>query len=105
MALRLKNCLRQSDTVAHMGGDEFTVILTPASNPRAAAIFACKIPKIISEPWSLAGNEFVVSASIGISLYADAGTLLQKADMAMYRAKEKRNNTYRFYTDAYNEND
>jgi len=106
VAARLKNCLRQSDTVARMGGDEFTVILAPVSEPRDAGIFAHKILQIISEPFPLGSKKFLVSASIGISLYPEdgdaAGTLLQKADMAMYRAKERRNNVYRFYADTYN---
>jgi diguanylate cyclase (GGDEF)-like protein/PAS domain S-box-containing protein len=108
-ARRLKSCTRESDTVARMGGDEFTIILTPIGEPGDAALFAGKVLKTISGPLYLAGHEFVVSASIGISLYPADGdtveTLLQKADIAMYRAKEERNNIYRFYAGEYNEND
>ena len=104
---RLKNCARGSDTVARMGGDEFTIILAPIGEPGDAAIFAGKVLKTISEPLYLAGHEFLLSASIGISLYPsdgdEADALLQKADLAMYKAKEKRNSTFRFYTDEYND--
>jgi diguanylate cyclase (GGDEF)-like protein len=106
---RLKNCLRQSDTVARMGGDEFTIILTPITNPQDAGIFARKMLKIVAEPCSISGHEFIISGSVGISLYPEDGDnaeiLLQKADIAMYRSKEQRNNIFRFYTSAYNEND
>lgn len=109
IAARLKNCLRQSDTVARMGGDEFTVILTPITEPRDARIFATKILQLVAEPYFISGHKFIISGSIGISLYPEDGeeveVLMQKADIAMYRSKEQRNNIFRFYTSKYNQND
>jgi len=105
MATRMKTCLRQSDTIARMGGDEFTIILTPVTKPQDAASFARKILNIVAEPCSVSGHEFIMSGSIGISLYPFDGEtaeiLLQKADIAMYMAKEQPGNTYRFYTSEY----
>lgn len=106
MASRLKTCVRQSDTVARMGGDEFTVIITPVSEPQDAGKFSRKILNLVSEPCTVSGHELSMSGSIGISLYPsdgnDAETLLQKADIAMYLAKERRDNTYRFYPSEHN---
>ncbi len=102
IAVRLKNSLRQSDTAARIGGDEFTVILSPIASPHDARRFAGKILKILAEPFHISGHDFIISASIGISLYPDDGDdteiLLKKADSAMYIAKEQRNNTFRFYS-------
>lgn len=102
IASRLKNCLRQSDTVARIGGDEFMIIMTPVENSQDAGSFADKILRILAEPFHISGNDFIISASIGISMYPEDGDdseiLLKKADRAMYNAKEERNNTFRFYT-------
>lgn len=88
---RLKNFVRESDTVARMGGDEFAVILSKISNTADAEKVAGKIAESLKRPFRLSGVECVVGVSIGISLYpldaADSGTLLKKADGAMYRAK------------------
>lgn len=101
IASRLKNCMRQSDTAARMGGDEFTMILSPIANPQDAGLFAEKILTILAEPFHISGHDFTISSSIGISLYPGDGddpeVLLNKADRAMYIAKEQRNNTFRFY--------
>lgn len=102
-AIRLKNCLRHSDTAARMGGDEFTMILSQIANPSDAGLFADKILKILSGPFRISAEVLTISASIGISLYPQDGDgpdiLLKKADRAMYNAKGQINNTYKFYTD------
>jgi diguanylate cyclase (GGDEF)-like protein len=98
---RLLGCVRKSDTVARMGGDEFTVILTQVGAMDDAARVAEKIIESLAEPFYIKGNNCAVGASIGISLFpadgADAGTLLKNADVAMYHAKESGKNTYKFF--------
>jgi diguanylate cyclase (GGDEF)-like protein/PAS domain S-box-containing protein len=101
-AERLRSCMRMSDTVARMGGDEFILVIGELSSPKDGALVAQKILSVVSEPLSLAGQELSLNASIGISLYPTDGenieTLLKNADIAMYRAKEGRN-CYRFYSE------
>jgi diguanylate cyclase (GGDEF)-like protein/PAS domain S-box-containing protein len=102
-AERLRGCLRLSDTVARMGGDEFILVIGELSGPKDGTLVAQKILSIVSEPFLLNGNELSLSASIGISLYPTDGenieTLLKNADIAMYHAKKWRN-CYRFYSEA-----
>jgi diguanylate cyclase (GGDEF)-like protein len=104
---RLRHYVRESDTVARMGGDEFTLIFENVSGADDAEVLAKKVLTAFNRPFQLAGNEFKVSASIGISLYPrdgqDAETLLTHADIAMYRAKRTRN-TFRFYDPAHSSN-
>ena len=92
MAQRLKGCVRADDCVARLGGDEFTVLLDELPNPGVAASVAQNICRTVSAPLVIAGQEVVMTASIGISLYPDDGrdvsSLLRHADTAMYRAKQ-----------------
>ncbi len=98
---RLLASLRESDTLARLGGDEFILLLESIDNEDDAAIVATKLLDDFREPVFAAGQEFVVSASIGISLYprdgADVATLVRNADAAMYRAKERGRNSFDFY--------
>lgn len=102
LAKRLTNCLRESDTVARIGGDEFAILLEEIFNPEDAAYIAQKLIQVVSSPLSVRDNEVFITGSIGISIFPDDGrditTLLQNADAAMYRAKEQGKNTYRYYT-------
>ena len=97
----LRQCLRDVDTIARLGGDEFTIVLENLTHADQAAFVAQKIQKTLADPIVLQGREVFVTASIGITLYpgdaADFDTLLQAADIAMYRAKEEGRNTYAFY--------
>lgn len=99
-ANRLLGCVRKSDTVARMGGDEFTVILTESSTPESAEHVAKNILSALLQPFELNGTLCNVGCSIGIALYPkhgrDGETLLRNADTAMYQAKITRN-TYRLY--------
>jgi len=100
---QLRDCVRESDTVARMGGDEFTLIFENVSGSDDAAGLAKKVLAAFDRPFQFSGHELKVTASIGISLYPrdgqDAETLLTHADIAMYQAKLSRN-TYTFYEDS-----
>jgi diguanylate cyclase (GGDEF)-like protein/PAS domain S-box-containing protein len=99
---RLKGCVRASDTVARMGGDEFSMVLPDLANHRDGSVVAQKVLDSIARPFLLDGYQYSISASIGISLYPidgkDVETLLRYADIAMYNAKEMRN-CYQFFSE------
>jgi diguanylate cyclase (GGDEF)-like protein/PAS domain S-box-containing protein len=92
IANRLKGSLRSDDIITRQGGDEFVILLKNLSTKEELHEAAAKINGIIAEPIRLLGNEFVLSASIGMSIFPDHGYetegLIQKADQAMYLAKE-----------------
>lgn len=98
VAARLASSLRGSDTVARLGGDEFTVILPAIPAQKDAATVAEKILNTLSAPFLIEGCTISVSASIGLSLYplhaGDVDSLINKADAAMYAAKELGKNRY-----------
>ena len=97
---RLVLSIRADDTVARMGGDEFTVLLTDVKDPGASAVVAQKLLEAISQPMVIEGHELYVTTSIGIARSpedgSDAETLLRRADGAMYRAKEAGRNNFQF---------
>jgi len=101
-AKRLAECLRESDTVARLGGDEFVVMIENFTAPKDAIAVAQKVLASLSRPFFVDGQEFLMSASIGISTFPDDGkdaeTLLKNADIAMYRAKDQGRNNYQFYS-------
>ncbi|MBI3901430.1 MAG: EAL domain-containing protein [Nitrosomonadales bacterium] len=106
VAARIKSCVREMDTVARMGGDEFVVLVEELSDVQDAALYkvglvAEKIREALAEPYQLKGHECHSSPSIGISLYCGnemtIDTLLQQADMAMYQAKGAGRNTICFF--------
>jgi diguanylate cyclase (GGDEF)-like protein/PAS domain S-box-containing protein len=101
VAQRIKDCVRESDTVARLAGDEFTVLLPHVEKREDAAAVAGKIVAALAEPFLLDGHDVRSGGSIGIAIYpADAGSdeaLLQCADTAMYAAKQQGRNTYCFY--------
>ncbi len=105
-ALRLSACLRENDTVARQGGDEFIVLL-PESDGPAAALVARKILDTITQPVNFDGHDLVVQASIGIALHPENGdeasTLLRNADAAMYYAKAMGRNNHQFFMVQMNE--
>jgi diguanylate cyclase (GGDEF)-like protein len=88
---RIQHCLREVDTAARIGGDEFTVILHGVSNQQDAGLVAEKIIHCISDPFQVLGSHCQIGVSIGIALYPDHGkdpeSLIQKSDLAMYAAK------------------
>jgi diguanylate cyclase (GGDEF)-like protein/PAS domain S-box-containing protein len=101
VAERLTACLRESDTVARFGGDEFTIVLPEIDSEESVAKIARKITKEIAKPYDLNGSQASVTTSIGISIYPTDGqqahTLIQKADKAMYHAKRHGKNHHEFY--------
>jgi len=92
VGLRLRDSLRDSDTVSRLGGDEFGVLLPKVLDAEAAAAVARKLRTTLEEPFTLHGLALQMEASIGIALFPDHGadvqSLLQRADVAMYVAKE-----------------
>ena len=102
-AVRLKLCVRETDTVARFGGDEFTVLLENFSGDKVVTDIAKKINTHMGEAFVVAKQSLFVTTSIGISLYPnDASTadeLLKMADTAMYHSKEEGRDTYSIYSD------
>src|SRR5437667_3979923 len=103
IAQRLRSCVRQTDTVARYGGDEFTVILPDLHQPEDAAQVAEKILERVVEPVVAGPTSVEISVSIGIAIYphdgTDINTLLRNADDAMYRAKQAGRNNYQLCTE------
>ena len=101
-AQRLKECVRETDTVARFGGDEFVIVLEDLHEGADAVTPVMKLLARCGESFVVNGRELPATASIGISVYPEDGqdveTLLMNADTAMYRAKEKGRSTYHFYS-------
>lgn len=106
VATRLKRCLRKGDTLARIGGDEFTLLLPKIKNREDARLTAGKILKQLNRSFNLLGNEVFISASIGVALFPEHGdsieTLLKSADIAMYHVKWEGKNGARFYNSEMN---
>lgn len=102
IAERLSQCIRRTDSVARIGGDEFTVLLEKTTSTNDTVIIAQKIIDVITEPFDINGQQLRVGSSIGIAVYPEAGrdasTLIKHADMAMYEAKAMQGSNYRFFT-------
>ncbi len=98
VADRLRDCMRPSDTLARLGGDEFVLVLPNIDYPAGAEVVARKLIAQISQPMRVDGHDLVVTVSIGISACPHAGhdvaSLLKRADIAMYRAKNAGRNSY-----------
>ena len=100
VADRIRNCVRDQDFIARVGGDEFTIVLEKIKSVETAAKVAKKICESMNQPFVFMGERKFITTSIGISLFPDNGgditDLIKHADSAMFRAKEKRND-YCFY--------
>jgi len=102
VALRLKESVRDSDTIARLGGDEFIIILNELQESAVVGTIAQKILDRLATPFMLKANSVFVSASLGITLYPDDGdnleVLMKNADQAMYAAKREGRNRYNYFT-------
>lgn len=104
VADRLKLCVREVDTVARMGGDEFTIILEGCSAEQDITVVAQRITESLGEPFELGPHCPSIGVSIGITIYPsddhDIDDLLKHADAAMYRAKQKGGSAFQFHVSA-----
>jgi len=103
---RLQSSLREEDSIARMGGDEFTILLADLKTTDDSAKIAQKVLDTVAQPLKIDGTELFVTTSIGIALFPSDGdtaeTLLANADHAMYRAKDAGRNSYQMFTPAMN---
>ncbi len=106
IAIRLKTALRQEDSIARMGGDEFTILIANLKTPNDAAKIAQKILDVVAQPLRIEGTEVFITTSVGIALFTNDGdtaeALLKNADHAMYRAKEAGPNLVQLFTPSMN---
>ena len=103
VAMRLRHCIREGDTLARIGGDEFTLLLPEVKSKDEAGLIANKIINSLKLPFKIDNHELFISASIGISNYPQDGvtmeSLMKHADIAMYSVKGRGKNNYQFYND------
>jgi diguanylate cyclase (GGDEF)-like protein/PAS domain S-box-containing protein len=102
VATRLSGCLREVDTIARQGGDEFVVLLEEVEGPEEVERVTARMQQVLAEPLASEGQQVGLTISIGVALYPRDGeavsTLIRRADLAMYRAKEVGRNSVQFYT-------
>jgi diguanylate cyclase (GGDEF)-like protein/PAS domain S-box-containing protein len=107
IALRIKACMRDSDTVSRHSGDEFIILLQEINDSYGAARAAGQLVASITEPYFIDGHEIHITCSIGISMCPedgeDPGTMIKHAEAAMYQAKSQGRNNYQFFTRRVNE--
>jgi diguanylate cyclase (GGDEF)-like protein len=101
VAKRLKNTVRDEDTLSRQGGDEFILIL-PAADADGAGLVASKLIEVVARPCQIDQHDLTVTVSIGIAMFPHDGkdleSLSKNADIAMYRSKREGRNSFRFYT-------
>jgi diguanylate cyclase (GGDEF)-like protein len=100
VAQRLRNCVRKTDTVARVGGDEFVVMLSAADPEAEPANLAARIIEAVSEPYEIEGQKCAIGTSVGIAISngeVDNDALVVQADLALYRSKSDGRGTYRFF--------
>ncbi len=106
VANRLREQVREVDTVGRQGGDEFLLVLKDVHDAEGVSAVVGKLVEALQQPIHVEGHELVTTASIGIAMFPHDGedfdALLQKADTAMYRAKSEGRNTYRFFDERMN---
>lgn len=101
LAIRLRKCVRETDTVARIGGDEFIVLLPDLRIPAEAESIAAKIVATVGQPYAIGNTRAVITVSVGVVTYPEAGndleTLMHCADEAMYTAKQKGKNSFQVF--------
>jgi diguanylate cyclase (GGDEF)-like protein/PAS domain S-box-containing protein len=101
VAVRLRRCVRDTDTISREGGDEFLLVLCDLPDLEVVSAIVLKIMEQLQQPFQLATHEVSSSASLGVAIAPQDGrdfdTLRKKADMAMYRSKEAGRNAYHFF--------
>jgi diguanylate cyclase (GGDEF)-like protein/PAS domain S-box-containing protein len=101
VAARLSACVREVDTVARIGGDEFAIVQVGIKDATEAQLLSRRLLELFQTPLELDGHDYLVTISIGIALIPTdasiAAKLLQHADIALYRAKEEGRNASRFF--------
>jgi diguanylate cyclase (GGDEF)-like protein/PAS domain S-box-containing protein len=106
IAARLGECVRNTDTISRQGGDEFLILLCDLPDGDAIAPVVAKVQERLQQAFTIGENELFTSASIGVSVYPQDGesfdTLLKKADLAMYKAKDAGRNACRFFDELMN---
>ncbi|CAL61271.1 conserved hypothetical protein; putative PAS/PAC, EAL, GGDEF domains [Herminiimonas arsenicoxydans] len=106
-AQRLTSCLRESDTVARQGGDEFVLLLTSQPSEESITHTMQRVLHEVAQPWMANGLEFRITCSVGVTLCPDDGrdaeTLLKNADSAMYKAKELGRNNFQYFATEMND--
>ena len=104
VADRLRGLVRENDTIARMGGDEFVIVQAPITDPAEATALAERIIELMGEPFDIDGHQAVIGASVGIAVGPGDGLrpdrLLRNADLALYRAKGDGRGTFRFFEPA-----
>ncbi|WP_019026208.1 EAL domain-containing protein [Colwellia piezophila] len=107
VAKRLKTCIRESDTVARMGGDEFVILIEDVDNKRVISKVADKIIDAFQQKFHIIEQDIKATTSIGVAIYPDDGQdmdiLFKNSDIAMYEAKKKGRNNFKFYNTAMND--
>ncbi len=102
IAERLADCVREYDTVARIGGDEFVLLIERVDDRATLSMLASRVLAVLSEPLTLLGKTHGITCSIGISTYPQDARieedLLKQADLAMYRAKDAGRNNFQFFT-------
>lgn len=107
VAGRLKHCIREDETIARFGGDEFLMVLPDIKDPLDCESVAARIMEVLSKPFNLDERNVFVTASLGISVFPQDGesaeVLIQHADTAMYKSKEVGRSTFHFFTQRLNQ--
>ena len=98
---RLRKLVRETDTIARMGGDEFAILQTAITQPADAGVLARRVIDVVSEPYEIDGHQVVIGTSVGIAVGPTDGTtpdqLMRNADLALYRAKGDGRGTFCFF--------
>ena len=101
VAQRFKECVRETDLIARIGGDEFVIVLNDISSRESIVSITTKLMKLLNTPYVINKQELLIEVSIGISQFPQQGDegliLLKKADQAMYRVKKEGRNNFKFY--------